>query len=104
MTEPADRAGEPERRTKAAWDERHRGCCKKSNVWGLRSRDAPVRHCSRPRRLDWPLARLGFDQIGVELQDFARGCPRVELSKNSPRSLEREPAVLNSRRGVRMIF
>src|SRR5262249_4713039 len=43
--------------------------------WGHRSRDAPVRHGSRPRALDWPPARLGWIQVGAELEDLAPRLP-----------------------------
>ena len=38
------------------------------------------------------------------LKTWPRGCPRVELTQNWPRFLERERVVLKGRRGERMIF
>ena len=64
-----------------------------------------MRHCSRPRRFEGPLARLGFMHTEDRSKTtLPRGCPRVELTLNEDRSLERDLDALKSRRGERMIF
>jgi hypothetical protein len=55
--------------------------------------------------LEWTPARLGFiDSKDRSKTTLPHGCPRVELTLNEDRSLERDLDALKSRRGERMIF
>ena len=83
MTEPADRAGEPDRLTKAAWDERHQECCKQRNVGDF---DPAMHPCaSVPDLAAWIGPRRGSALTRLEWNwmTLPRGCPRAEPPKNS---------------------
>jgi len=63
-----------------ARDERHHRVLQ---PLGQGPRDAPMRQRSRPRRLDWTPARLGFVRTeNRTMMTLPNDCPRVELIPN----------------------
>ena len=64
-----------------------------------------MRHCSRPRCLEWPPARLGYlPTKDRSMTTWPHDCPHVELTVNEDRCWQRDLDALKSRRGERMIF
>jgi hypothetical protein len=83
FSNPSDRAGEPDRRTEAAWDERRRGCCKQPNVGDC---DPAMHPCASAGDLvrwigPWPGSAL--TSLEWNWKNFA---PRLPLAPYRPRT------------------
>jgi hypothetical protein len=83
MTETADRAGEPDGRTEAAWDERQQECCKQRNVGDVDPAMHPCASAPDLAHLIGPWPGSALFRLAWSLTTLPGDCPRAEPIKNS---------------------